>query len=154
MMKQNRLPQQNRLMQQNRLIKCCKIITALGFMVFLFTGCTVTKVKTEKLQDIDYVIVPEDECPEELVELIQENKSTYMKLSYYDQDKQYIIIGYGEQKVSGYSVEVREVYETENALYVDTNLLGPSEEEETLEADTYPYIILCIDENEKPIIYD
>lgn len=56
-------------------------------------------------------------------------KSGPFKITYADKDALYIARGYGEQKTSGYSIEVKECYETENAIYIHTNLIGPSKEE-------------------------
>lgn len=120
----------------------------------LLTGCTVVKTTSQKVDDVEYHIVSIEETPKELEELIETNKSTKMNLTYSDQGLVYIITGYGAQKTSGYSVEVLEVYETENTVVVDTNLLGPSPDEEIIESATFPYVIILIEEVEKPVIFD
>ncbi len=117
-------------------------------------GCAVTQKKTDKLDDVAYTIVQEENQPEEVRELIEANKTTTMKMSYTDQGKQYSVIGYGTQDTSGYSVEIREIYETENTIYIDTNLLGPDSKEEVAIIATYPYIVIEITESTKPIVYD
>ncbi len=121
---------------------------------YILSGCTVTKIEEEKVQDIAYTIVSEVEQPQEVQLLIAENKQGKMKMSYTDQGLEYIIIGYGVQETSGYSIEVLEVYESANALYVTTNLLGPMSGEDVVELPTYPYVVICIEENEKPIVYE
>ena len=123
-------------------------------LVLTIQGCSVSKLKTDKVADIEYEIVEMEQWPEEVAILIEENKDAPMKLSYIDQGKEYIVIGYGKQSSSGFSVEILEVYESENALYVETNLLGPKSDEETASLNTYPYIVIRIDENKKPIVYD
>lgn len=112
------------------------------------------KVEEEKVQDLEYTIVNQEDQPEEVQLLIADNKTSKMKMSYTDQGLEYIIIGYGAQETSGYSVEVLEVYESENAVYVITNLLGPLSGEDIVELPTYPYIVICIQENQKPIVYE
>ncbi len=94
------------------------------------------------------------EIPEEVKHLITDNKKTQMKLSYTDQEEQYLVIGYGAQETSGYSVEVLEVYETANVIYVDTNLLGPQPDEKISTVATYPYIVINIGANKKPVVFD
>lgn len=133
-----------------------KYIPLLTFIItaFLISGCTIIKLEEEKLQDLEYTIVTEDQQPEVVQMLIQESKEENMKVSYTDQGTSYIVVGYGEQKTSGYSVEVLDVYETENTIYINTNLLGPSSNEEVADSATYPYIVIAIDETEKPIVYD
>ncbi len=121
---------------------------------YLLCGCTVMKVEEEKVQDLEYSIVNQEDQPEEVQILIADNKANKMKMSYTDQGLEYIIIGYGAQETSGYSVEVLEVYESENAVYVTTNLLGPLSGEEIVELPTYPYVVICIQENQKPIVYE
>lgn len=121
---------------------------------YILSGCMVTKVEEEKVQDIAYTIVSEEEQPQEVQFLIEENKQGKMKMSYTDQGLEYIIIGYGAQETSGYSIEVLEVYESANAIYVTTNLLGPMSGEDVVELPTYPYVVICIEENEKPIVYE
>lgn len=130
------------------------VILFAVLVVISLCGCTVTQKKTDKIDDIAYTIVQEENQPEEVRALIEANKTTSMKLSYTDQGKQYIIIGYGTQETSGYSVEIREVYETENTVYIDTNLLGPDSKEEIATVATYPYIVIEITESVKPIVYD
>lgn len=117
-------------------------------------GCTAEKMETEKIREIEYTIVKEEEQSEEIRILIADNYETKMKMSYIDQGMEYIIIGYGEQTTSGYSIEVVEIYETENTVCVDTNLLGPLSGEEIVEVTTYPYIVIAIEENEKPVVYE
>ena len=38
-------------------------------------------------------------------------------------------MGYGTQETGGYSIAVNALYETANAIYVDTNLIGPAPED-------------------------
>ncbi len=135
-------------------MKKVSLILCTIMSICLLSGCTVTKIEEEKLRDIEYTIVKEEEQPEEVQVLIADNLEGRMQMSYVDQGMEYIIIGYGIQETSGYSIEVLEMYETENALYVRTNLLGPFSGEEVVEAPTYPYIVIRIEENEKLIVYE
>lgn len=134
-----------------------KILTNLIVPIItmvLLVGCTVEKTTTDKISDIEYKIVTIDELPKELVALIEENKSTKMTLSYTDQGLEYIIVGYGAQTRSGYSVEILEVYEGENTVVIDTNLLGPSPDEDSVECATFPYVVILIDEISKPVMFE
>ncbi len=134
-----------------RIYKCI----ALSICVLLYiSGCSVVKTNTEKENDLEFNVVSGSEIPKELLEFIEENKSSKMKLTYTDQGLEYVIIGYGEQNTSGYSVEVLEFYETENTVVISTNLLGPSPQEEIVESSTFPYIVILIEETEKPIMFE
>ena len=123
--------------------------------VFLFTsGCVSRIQKTRKLRDLDYTIVDKDMVPQELQLLIEENKSMPFKLTYMDQGKLYIAEGYGVQLTTGYSVEVVGLYETEDAVYIHTNLLGPEKEEQIKECSTFPYIVVQLAAVEKQVMFD
>ena len=86
--------------------------------------------------------------------MIEENKSKPFKLTYADQGYLYIAQGYGAQKKTGYSVEVLALYETENAVYIHTNLLGPGKGEQTKEAATFPYVVVQLKYIEKNVMFD
>lgn len=122
--------------------------------VFLNTGCVSRPQKTRKLRDLEYVIVDKDLIPPELQLLIEENKSMPFKLTYSDQGKLYIAEGYGAQPTTGYSVEVNGLYETEDAIYIHTNLLGPGKEEEIKEISTFPYVAVQLEALEKKVMFD
>lgn len=135
----------------------CRIaltLLALAGILFLTAGCVSRPQKTRKLRDLDYVIVDKDLIPAELQLLIEENKSMPFKLTYSDQGKLYIAEGYGAQPTTGYSVEVNGLYETEDAIYIHTNLLGPGKEEETQEISTFPYVAVQLDALEKKVMFD
>ena len=129
------------------LLLCC--ICAL----ILSVSCSVRKLKTEKLRDLEFVIVKEEEIPEELQEMIVKHKEKVMKLSYADQGVLYIVEGYGRQETSGYSIEVKGCYESENAIYFHTNLIGLSPNEKRIETETFPYIVVKLQDVEKQIVF-
>ena len=128
-------------------------IIALFCIIFIAVtsvSCSVKKLKMEKLKDLDFTIVKEEDVPEELQEMIELHKEQTMKLTYVDQGFLYVVEGYGEQETSGYSIEVKECFESENAIYFQTNLLGPSQKEKIIEEETFPYIVvklLYVDKN-------
>lgn len=123
-------------------------------VVILNTGCVSRPQKTRKLRNLEYVIVDKDLIPSELQLLIEENKSMPFKLTYSDQGKLYIAEGYGVQPTTGYSVEVNGLYETEDAIYIHTNLLGPGKEEEIKEIVTFPYVVIQLEALEKKVMFD
>ena len=61
-------------------------------------------------------------------ELIEENKTKEFQLTYQEQGNLYLIKGYGEQKTGGYSIRIEDVSLWENAIHVQTMLIGPKEE--------------------------
>ena len=56
-------------------------------------------------------------------------------MTYSDEEKLYIVTGYGPQETGGYSIQVKELYLTENAIVFDTELSGP-EKGETVTKET------------------
>lgn len=132
-----------------------KIILAILCIVSLcFTvSCSAEKLRTEKLRDVDFTVVEEEDIPEEFLAVIQEKEKTPLKLTYADQGALYIAEGYGKQETSGYSIEVKECYETENAVYVHTNLIGPAKDEKIVETVTYPYIVIKLEFIDKNVVF-
>ena len=102
-----------------------KRVFFIGAILIFLSGCSVQTNKTEKLRDLDYTIVEETEIPEELKGILEEKKAESFKLTYEAEDSLYLCIGYGEQSTGGYSISVNELYLSENAVYFDTNLIGP-----------------------------
>ena len=57
----------------------------------------------------------------------------------------------------GYSITVNDLYLTENAVYVDTTLLGPDPAESAgikKNTPSYPYIVLKTEFVDKPVIFN
>lgn len=132
-----------------------KIISIILSLLVLFTlcACSAKELATEKIRDIDFTVVKDEDIPEELMNLIEEKETTPMKLTYADNGVLYIVEGYGEQPTSGYSIEVKECFETKNAIYLHTNLIGPTNEEKIVERATYPYIVIKMEFIDKNVVF-
>lgn len=129
------------------------LIILLLVIPFAFSACSAEKLATKKIRDIDFTIVEEKNVPEELQKMISEKKSTPLKLTYADQGELFIVQGYGRKSTSGYSVGVVECFETENAIYVHTNLIGPAKDEKITEVETYPYIVIKMEFVDKNVVF-
>lgn len=124
-------------------------------IVIWLSGCSTEDFSTnEKLQDLEFTVVSEARLPEELKEIVIEKKNDIFKLTYVDQGYLYICVGYGAQETGGYSISVNELYETENGIYVDTNLLGPKASVDTPKGTSYPYIAIKLKYLEKSVIFN
>ena len=128
------------------------LIFILWGMMLCLSACSVEKLKTEKLRDIEFTVVDKDEIPEEFLEEIEEKQKKIFKMTFEDQGCLYVAEGYGRQDTSGYSIEVDSVYETENAIYVRTNLIGPTDEK-IVEKFTYPYIVIKMESIDKNVVF-
>lgn len=133
-----------------------KCILCLGgfLLVMMLCGCVSRPAKTEKLRDLEFTVVDKEKIPDELRRAILENRELSFKLTYADQGELYIAEGYGPKPKSGYSVEVTGLYETKNAIYIHTNLLGPEKGEKTNDVTTYPYVVVKLKYRTKNVIFD
>ncbi|MEE1314276.1 MAG: protease complex subunit PrcB family protein [Faecalimonas sp.] len=129
-----------------------KFLSVILFFSILFSVCACAKkMATEKIRDIEFTVVEEKNIPEEL-KTMMEGKEVF-KLTYADQGSLYVAVGYGKQPTSGYSIAVKECYETENAIYVHTNLIGPAKEERIVETATYPYLVIKLEFVDKNVVF-
>lgn len=117
-------------------------------------ACGAKQDTMEKIKDLEFTVIAEDKLPEELLSMIEEKKKTPFKMTFQDQGFLYICVGYGEQETAGYSIAVNELYETGNAVYIDTNLIGPSAEEKGKNAPTYPYVVVKTENVDKSVVFD
>ena len=84
---------------------------------------------------------------------MEEKRKGEFKLTYEEEGQLYLCIGYGEQKTSGYSIAVNELYLSENAIYFDTSLIGPSKEEQVAESVSYPCLVVRTEYVDKPVVF-
>ena len=122
--------------------------------VLSFTGCTMLSSERVKLQDLGFTVLSEEVIPGELKSIIDEKKSEAFKLTYSDEAYLYIVIGYGQQPTGGYSIAVNELYLAEEAVYVNTTLLGPDKKESGSKTPSCPYIVLKTDFIDKPVVFE
>lgn len=128
------------------------LLCMLGSLLMI-SACSIQKISTEKIRDLDFTVVKEEDVPDELMNMIEEQKLKTMKLTFADQGMLYIVEGYGVQATSGYSIEVAECFETENTIYFRSNLLGPSKSETIVEEATYPYIVVKLEAIDKNVVF-
>lgn len=124
------------------------------FTVSLLTGCTNIAQAEEPKEDLEFTVVSEERLPEELLEIVEEKKEEAFKVTYADAGYLYICMGYGKQDSGGYSVTVNDLYETDNAVYVNTNLLGPKAGSTPGSSPSYPYIVLKVEFRDKTVVFD
>ena len=133
-----------------RILRCFTVF----LLLFILTGCVSRPLKTEKLRDLEFTVVDKLSVPKEFQEIIETNKHEQFKLTYADGGELYIAEGYGAKLKTGYSVEVTGLYETENAIYIHTNLLGPKKGEETKDITTFPYVVVKLKNIDKQVVFD
>lgn len=125
------------------------VIAAIGMI-----GCKSENTDITKLKDLDFTVVKDADLPGELKEIIDEKKEEPFKLSYTNKDNLYIVVGYGKQNSGGYSIAVEQLYLTKNAIYIDTNLIGPSQSDVATQGITYPYVVVKLECRDEKIVFE
>lgn len=121
--------------------------------ISVLSGCGGDKGGDKKVQDLDFTVVGQNEIPQELKEIIEQKKAEPFRLTYSSGDDLYIAAGYGQQKTGGYSISVPELYLTENAIIVRTELKGPEKGEQTGAEPSYPFIVIKTAFMEEPVVF-
>lgn len=131
------------------------IILLLGIIGsgIIFTGCKSQSTEPKKIKDLEFTVVEDADVPEQLMEIINEKKKEPFKMSYSNDENLYIVVGYGEQPTGGYSISVDKLFLTDNAVYIDTNLIGPSEKDYVTNAVTYPYVVVKTEFIDKSVVF-
>lgn len=125
------------------------IIVAAYFMA----GCSATDMGSNKVSELDYTVVEDADLPVELKKLIDEKKENTLRMTYTTKDYTYMVVGYGAQETSGYSIRVNDVYLGENSVCMDVSLIGPAADEPVSETKTTPYIVVKIEKREEPVMF-
>lgn len=138
-------------MKRLKTIAVLLLIITAGFGL---SGCKKEEQEIKKIRDLDFTVVEDADLPGELKEIIDEKKEKPFRLHYSNKDYLYIAVGYGKQNSGGYSIAVEELYLTDNAIYIDTNLIGPSQDEMVMQGVTYPYIVVKLEYIDKKIVFE
>lgn len=128
----------------------------LAVQIIAGAGCGKEKDSLEKIKDLEFTVTAEENIPEELLAAVNEKKAEGCKLTYQDGGFLYICMGYGQQETGGYSIAVNALYETENAVYFDTTLLGPEpgENSDKKNSPSYPYVVVKTEFVDKPVVFN
>lgn len=128
------------------------VVLLLGLLVI--GGCTIKKADTEKIRDLEYTVLEETEIPETLMGEIEQKKSEDFKMSYCEDDGLYIVRGFGMQETGGYSIQMRELYLADNAIYFDADLIGPESGQDVEKKVSYPYIVIKTERLEENVVFE
>ena len=95
-------------------------------------------VDKKRVRVLEYEVVLEENIPGEIMGELQGFSKSVCRCSYICSDSLYIVVYYGEQATDGYTVEINELYESSNAIFVETTLKGPTSYKDVKE-ESYPY---------------
>lgn len=133
----------------------CYFLTGLVLLLCMFlTGCTKEKTGPEKVRDLELTVVAKENLPEELLQIIESKKETPFKFTFNDGEYLYICVGYGKQESGGYSITVKDLYLTQNAIYAKTCLIGPEPDVPNDGVCSYPYIVLKTEYLDYSVVFD
>lgn len=117
-------------------------------------GCKSENTDIKKIKDLDFTVVEDADLPGELKNIIDEKKEEPFRLSYSNKDNLYIVVGYGKQNSGGFSIAVEELYLTSNAIYINTNLIGPSKDDMVTQGVTYPYVVVKLEYIDERVVFE
>lgn len=123
-------------------------------LLSVFLGCAGQETDVEKIRDLEFTVVATENVPEELVTVLEEKKAEEFYQTYSDGNFMYLCVGYGEQATGGYSITVNELYLTEEHVCMDTTLVGPGPDEKAIPSKSYPYIVICTEYIDRPIMFE
>lgn len=126
----------------------------LCLLLLMLCGCGASRPDSEERAAVEFTVVPAEEAPQELLEILEKNKEREIRMTYQDGGQLYLIRGYGEQKTGGYSISVTECSEDEENLYFLTQLIGPERAEGLPEEPSYPYLVAKTERTEKNVEID
>lgn len=134
--------------------KLLKIYLSFIFLISIcFTGCGLTKIDNEKLSALSYEIIEYHYLDSTLRSIYDSYYKESNRITYNDGDYTYLFVFYGEMPTSGYSIKVKEIYDTPSNIVVDTTLVGPQKEETIAEKESFPAIVIKIKSLNKTIIF-
>ena len=126
------------------------MMTAVG--VIFMSGCGKAEKEAE-LVPVDFTVVSFDDIPKELAAEIESKKSEDFRITYPADGWLYIARGYGRQNSGGYSIAVKEVSMADNAVYFDSELIGPSQGEAVNKLATYPYVVVKLEDSGQSVVF-
>lgn len=135
----------------NKITGWMKRVIFVAFLMACMSGCAIEGQEEAKLRDLEFTVVPEEEQPQALLDVIEEKKTSPFQISYTLGEDLFLAIGYGEQQTGGYSICVNSLYETDNHIVADTTLMGPGSEEKVIDSITYPYIVIKMELIDKDV---
>lgn len=128
------------------------MVIGTGALAMSVSGCSKAEPE-EKLTPADFTVVCYDDIPKDFLREIEEKKETDFKLTCISDGWLYIARGYGKQNTGGYSIAVKEVWVSDNAVYFDSELIGPKQGEAANKLATYPYVVVKIEDAGRSVVF-
>lgn len=136
------------------MLKKTILFLLLSVLCMCMYGCDSQGETAVKIRDLDFTVVATENVPDELVGVLEEKKETPFYQAYSDGDFMYLCVGYGEQVTGGYSITVDALYLTEENVCMATTLVGPGANEKIIDSPSYPYVVICTEYIDKPVLFE
>ena len=128
------------------------MVIGTGALAMSVSGCSKAESE-EKLTPADFTVVCYEDIPKDFLREIEEKKETDFKLTYISDGWLYKARGYGKQNTGGYSIAVKEVSVSDNAVYFDSELIGPKQGEAANKLATYPYVVVKTEDAGRSVVF-
>lgn len=116
--------------------------------------CSIEKVRAKDGVKPEYTVMKEEDFPDKVRELVEQNREKEFQMTYQDNGFLYLMKGYGKQETGGYSIQVQDLSLWDNAIHLETMLLGPEEGEELTGEPSFPCLVIKMKYREEPVIFE
>ena len=130
--------------------KICMLVTLCIAVIIIACGCRIVESDTEEKNDVDYTVASYDDVPEEVRKIIDEKKENEFSTIISDKENTYIVVGYGKRNTGGYTIKLKDIFESSTDVFVRLEFEGPKQSEEK-DMESYPFIIIKIEYTQKNI---
>ena len=117
-------------------------------------GCSIEKVRAKDGVKPEYTVMKEEDFPDKVRELVEQNREKEFQMTYQDNGFLYLMKGYGKQETGGYSIQVQDLSLWDNAIHLETMLLGPLEGEELTGEPSFRCVVIKMKYREEPLIFE
>ena len=117
-------------------------------------GCSIEKVRAKDGVKPEYTVMKEEDFPDKVRELVEQNREKEFQMTYQDGGYLYLLKGYGKQETGGYSIQIEDLSLWDNAIHLKTILLGPEDGEELTDEPSYPCLVVKMKYREEPVIFE
>ena len=117
-------------------------------------GCSIEKVRAKDGVKPEYTVMKEEDFPDKVREQVEQNREKEFQMTYQDSGFLYLMKGYGKQETGGYSIQVQDLSLWDNAIHLETMLLGPEEGEELTGEPSFPCLVIKMKYREEPVIFE
>ena len=129
-----------------------------GILMVLFlttacvlSGCSASGEEDGEWEKVEFTVVDPHGLPEELLDVIEENKDREIRMAYEDGEDLYLVRGYGKQNSGGFSIAGKECVEKEEVIRLETQLIGPESPEGLPKDPSCPYLVIKMEMSDKQV---